>query len=289
MRLLAKTARIFGLTIFSGALASCATTAGSQLNQMTSRFQNLETDRLACIAALNDSSFAKDLSGLVQLFERDIDISVYTLDQPIAADLLSKIQTYNAGELECLANGVNGTNGDSAESAEKVLIEYSRGLKQGYERIENSISNSQLSVSLGEYNTWIKQLVSLRDELAVAGYKRDAESLRSERDRQIASDLERFNLVMSSFANNSSGPSRRSFGCPSRNGAPYSSTIDGTFNGWDGESVYKLTNGEVWKQSKYSYSYSNSYRPKVTIFWESRSWKMKVDGSKQAVEVECFK
>lgn len=29
------------------------------------------------------------------------------------------------------------------------------------------------------------------------------------------------------------------------------SRIEGEFQGWQGESVYKLTNGQVWKQSRY--------------------------------------
>ncbi len=30
----------------------------------------------------------------------------------------------------------------------------------------------------------------------------------------------------------------------------------GTFNGWDGETIFNLDNGQVWQQSQYDYMYS---------------------------------
>ncbi|MDR0881742.1 MAG: hypothetical protein LBP55_04270, partial [Candidatus Adiutrix sp.] len=32
------------------------------------------------------------------------------------------------------------------------------------------------------------------------------------------------------------------------------SQIDGTFEGWSGETVFKLTNGQIWQQSSYAYT-----------------------------------
>ena len=43
------------------------------------------------------------------------------------------------------------------------------------------------------------------------------------------------------------------------------SNIDGTFNGQNGKSVYKLINGQVWKQKNYKYVYKYAYRPEVII------------------------
>ena len=34
------------------------------------------------------------------------------------------------------------------------------------------------------------------------------------------------------------------------------SQINGEFKGWEGETAYQLTNGQVWKQSTYSYEYT---------------------------------
>ena len=67
------------------------------------------------------------------------------------------------------------------------------------------------------------------------------------------------------------------------------STIEGEFNGWDGETIFKLDNGQIWQQSSYSYSYKYSYRPKVIIFKVGSVYKMKVDGMSNAIYVKRLK
>lgn len=57
------------------------------------------------------------------------------------------------------------------------------------------------------------------------------------------------------------------------------SQIDGEFNGWDGETVYALTNGQVWQQSTYQYDYTYSYRPDVFIYNAGGGHKMQVEGT----------
>ena len=54
--------------------------------------------------------------------------------------------------------------------------------------------------------------------------------------------------------------------------------IDGTFNGWTGETVWRMTNGQIWQQTSYGYHYHYAYRPEVLIYQSSSGWKMKVDG-----------
>jgi len=66
------------------------------------------------------------------------------------------------------------------------------------------------------------------------------------------------------------------------------SQIDGAFNGWDGNTVVKLANGQVWQQTEYWYHYHYSYRPRVTIT-TSGGYKMQVDGIPRAVRVERLK
>ena len=56
------------------------------------------------------------------------------------------------------------------------------------------------------------------------------------------------------------------------------SRIDGDYNGWEGETIYKLINGQIWKQSSYTYRYKYKYSPKVIIFKSGSGYKMKVDG-----------
>ena len=56
--------------------------------------------------------------------------------------------------------------------------------------------------------------------------------------------------------------------------------IDGTFTGWTGDNVWKMTNGQIWQQARYAYHYHYAYRPQVLIYYSSITggWKMKIDG-----------
>jgi len=57
------------------------------------------------------------------------------------------------------------------------------------------------------------------------------------------------------------------------------SRIDGEFKGWEGESVYKLVNGQKWQQSSYKYHYKYSYMPQVIIYHAGSGYKMLVAGT----------
>ncbi|EPW2952123.1 hypothetical protein ACXHAC_001136 [Pseudomonas aeruginosa] len=57
------------------------------------------------------------------------------------------------------------------------------------------------------------------------------------------------------------------------------SQINGDFNGWEGETAYQLTNGQIWKQSSYSYEYTYSYMPEVLIYNTGSGYKMQVEGT----------
>jgi hypothetical protein len=47
-------------------------------------------------------------------------------------------------------------------------------------------------------------------------------------------------------------------------GSVVQSRIDGKFEGWTGNTVFVLTNGQVWRQARYAYKYKYAYNPKVT-------------------------
>jgi len=64
------------------------------------------------------------------------------------------------------------------------------------------------------------------------------------------------------------------------------SKIDGEFEGWEGETVVKLINGQVWIQTEYYYHYHYAYMPDVLIYLSSGGWKMQVEGVPKAVPVE---
>jgi hypothetical protein len=63
------------------------------------------------------------------------------------------------------------------------------------------------------------------------------------------------------------------------------SQIDGDFDGWEGETIIKLTNGQIWQQSEYFYFYHYAFMPKVLIFRSGYGFKMKVDGVDKPVGV----
>jgi hypothetical protein len=65
-------------------------------------------------------------------------------------------------------------------------------------------------------------------------------------------------------------------------------TIDGNFEGFDGDKIFKLTNGQIWQQDEYKYNYSYKYRPKVTIINENGGYKMHVDGMSEAIRVKLL-
>ena len=67
------------------------------------------------------------------------------------------------------------------------------------------------------------------------------------------------------------------------------SQIGGTFNGWDGETVFKLTNGQIWQQSSYAYTYHYAYRPDVMIYRSGGGYKMKVDDVDDEISVRRLK
>ncbi len=63
------------------------------------------------------------------------------------------------------------------------------------------------------------------------------------------------------------------------------SQIDGEFEGWEGETIVKLMNGQIWQQTEYHYNYHYAYAPKVMVYRSGGGYKMKVDGTDQAVGV----
>ncbi len=63
------------------------------------------------------------------------------------------------------------------------------------------------------------------------------------------------------------------------------SNLAGDFNGWEGETVFKLDNGQIWEQAEHSYTYSYSYRPEVTIYRVSGGCRLKVEDEDETILV----
>lgn len=67
------------------------------------------------------------------------------------------------------------------------------------------------------------------------------------------------------------------------------SRIDGDFEGWDGDTIFKLTNGQIWQQVSYNYTYHYAFMPNVLIYSTTGGYKMKVDGVQQTIYVKRLK
>ena len=65
--------------------------------------------------------------------------------------------------------------------------------------------------------------------------------------------------------------------------------IKGEFTGWEGETLFQLTNGQIWQQSIYAYTYHYAYQPKVIIYATKTGFAMKVDGVSSSINVKRIK
>jgi hypothetical protein len=67
------------------------------------------------------------------------------------------------------------------------------------------------------------------------------------------------------------------------------SRIDGEFSGWEGETIFKLTNGQIWQQIDGRYKYKYKYGPKVILINRGRYAEMQVEGVDATVKVVRLK
>lgn len=67
------------------------------------------------------------------------------------------------------------------------------------------------------------------------------------------------------------------------------SRISGEIEGWDGDTIFKLDNGQIWQQAEYDYTYFYAYRPEVTIYQTSAGCRMKVEDETETVLVKRIK
>lgn len=78
-------------------------------------------------------------------------------------------------------------------------------------------------------------------------------------------------------------------------GSPYTEPrfietyITGDFEGWTGNTIWAMDDGQVWQQAHYSYHYHYSYHPPVIIFPSNGEWFMRVQGDDQQIQVQRLK
>jgi hypothetical protein len=65
----------------------------------------------------------------------------------------------------------------------------------------------------------------------------------------------------------------------------YEGQIDGDFNGWEGETVYRLMDGHIIQQSDYHYHYHYAYSPRVIIYKAHGGYKIRVEGDADSEDV----
>jgi hypothetical protein len=61
-------------------------------------------------------------------------------------------------------------------------------------------------------------------------------------------------------------------------------TIINDFNGWSGNTIFELDNGQIWKQSEYDYDYNYSFRPDAIIYSNGYDYKILVEGKSVGVK-----
>jgi hypothetical protein len=67
------------------------------------------------------------------------------------------------------------------------------------------------------------------------------------------------------------------------------SRIDGEFEGWEGETIFKLTNGQVWQQTDFQIKIAIKLMPKVLIYKTGSNYKMQVEGIEKSITVKRLK
>jgi hypothetical protein len=67
------------------------------------------------------------------------------------------------------------------------------------------------------------------------------------------------------------------------------SAITGEVEGWDGETIFKLDNGQIWQQAEYDYTYFYEYHPDVTIYQTRAGCRMKVEDETETLLVKRIK
>jgi hypothetical protein len=78
---------------------------------------------------------------------------------------------------------------------------------------------------------------------------------------------------------------RKQAGCASA----VETRIDGDFEGWNGDTLFELENGQVWKQRGSASQYTYRFSPAVVIYRSESGCKMKVDGVEGEILVERLK
>jgi len=64
------------------------------------------------------------------------------------------------------------------------------------------------------------------------------------------------------------------------------SKIEGEFKGWDGETIFNLSNKQTWQQSSPAVLKHQAKGPKVLIYEFKGAWMMRVENVEEVIEVK---
>ena len=85
-------------------------------------------------------------------------------------------------------------------------------------------------------------------------------------------------------------PAPRPLAAPQSSCVPaIESAITGEVHGWDGDTIFKLDNGQIWQQAEYDYTYFYEYHPDVTIYQTRGGCRMKVEDEDETIIVKRIK
>ncbi|UTR11054.1 hypothetical protein MM300_01595 [Evansella sp. LMS18] len=64
------------------------------------------------------------------------------------------------------------------------------------------------------------------------------------------------------------------------------SRLEGESNGFGGETIFALTNGQKWQQVEYYYKYKYKYRPRVKIYKDGMRYYFELQGIDRKIRVK---
>jgi len=65
--------------------------------------------------------------------------------------------------------------------------------------------------------------------------------------------------------------------------------VEGNFEGWRGDTIFTLCNGQIWQQALWACHWHWAYRPEVAIVQTSGGYKMVVEGVEGSIYVKRLK
>ena len=134
-----------------------------------------------------------------------------------------------------------------------------------------------------------EDILALTETLTPAQYKAAGMDKLTPREREVLNRAAKvYAIAMISLATSEARAPIASAPI-AQSGGVVESRIDGEFTGWEGETIFKLMNGQIWQQASYAYTYHYAYGPKVLIYRSGGGYKMKVEGVNGEIAVRRLK